>query len=493
MPAVADTFLAQDAMIRAEKEALEKENNSFMFPTTGRGFTKSRVEQYAAPLSLDLGMVPAHLDKVLRFIHIEPQVKAVGRMVTDKGFRSRLDEFDPTIGGEMLVPWLQRAASQRVNLPSGTGRAWQGLDRFFSALRTRTGLQVMTANVTNAMQQFTGLSIAAVKVKPHHLRNALWTYVRSSKKTSADIQERSEYMRSKLSISAAEIQSTIDELITNPTKYERAVDFAKKHGYFLQSGTQNIVDQIVWVGAYNQALESGMAEADAVRTADSAVRTTQGTLQPEDVSRFEVGTPFMRMFTQFYSYFNMQGNLLGSEYIKTMRDMGLRKGAGRLVYVYTFGFMIPAFLSELIVQGMSGRGIDADDDDEYMDDLMAIFFGSQVRSGAALVPIVGQTAAVGVNAFNDKWYDDRISTSPSISMVESSVKAPKSVYDSISNGELSNKAIKDTLTLLGLITGVPLAPAARPISYMKDVSSGQVDPSGPVDFARGLVTGKSGK
>lgn len=492
MPAVADKLMAQDAMIRAEKESLEKENNSFMFPTTGRGFTKSRVEQYSAPLSLEIGMVPAHIDKVLRFIEIEPTVKSLGRIVTDKGFRKTLDAFDPTAGGEMLMPWLQRSASQKVNLPSGTGWGWQGADKFFTAMRSRAGLQAMTLNFTNTFQQFTGITIAAIKVKPRYLRNALWTYTRSPRVTAESVMERSDYMKSKLSVSAGEMQAHIEDLITNPTKFEKAVDYAKKNGYFLQSGAQNMIDTIVWSGAYEQAIENGALESDAAKEADSAVRTTQGTLNPEDVSRFETGSPFLRLFTQFYSYFNMQANLLGTEYIKTMRALGLRKGAGRLVYVYSMGFMLPAVLSELIVQLMAGKGFDADDDDEYMDDFLRVFFGSQVRSGTALVPVVGQTTNVVVNNFNDKWYDDRISTSPAISMIESAAKAPNSVYEAIAENGSKDKAIKDTLTALGLITGLPLAPLSRPITYLGAVAEGTADPTGPVDFTRGLVTGKTG-
>ena len=490
MPAIVDPFIAQDAAIRSEKEMLEKNNNSFMFPTAGRGFTKSRVEQYAAPLAMDLRMVPMHLDKVLRFVHIEPTTKAIGRIVMDKSFRKSLDAFDPTIGGDMLVPWLQRVAQQRVS-QSTQGWGGKALDTFFRELRTRTGLQVMTANVTNTLQQFTGLSIAAIKVKPRLLRNALWTYMKSPSKTTEMIVEKSDFMKTRVTAQTMEVQQTIDDMLLNPTKYEKARDFAKKHGYFLQSATQNIVDVIVWTGAYEQAIEGRASEDNAVAAADAAVRLTQGSFNAEDVSRFETGTPFMRAFTMFYSYFNMQANLLGSEFLKTMRSLGLKKGAGRLMYVYVFGFMIPAFLSEMLVRAMSGK-IDEDDDDEYLDDVMSAFFNSQFRSASAMFPVVGPAANAGVNAFNDKWYDDRISTSPAISMVESSVSAPHSVYSAISGDGSKKRAVRDTLSLMGLMTGMPLAPLSRPAGYLVDVSEGKADPSGPVDFTRGLVTGKAG-
>jgi hypothetical protein len=126
-PAKADPFIAPDAQIRADREALEHSDNSFMFPTAGRGFTKARVEQYAKPLILDVGLVPSHIDAVLRFTHIEPRVRDVGRVIMDRGFREQLDAFDPTVGGDMLVPWLQRAALQRIELSSkGLGRPRRG-------------------------------------------------------------------------------------------------------------------------------------------------------------------------------------------------------------------------------------------------------------------------------------------------------------------------------------------------------------------------------
>lgn len=490
VPAKADPFIVADAAIRQEREAIEKGNNSFMFPTAGRGFTKRRTQQYAAPLMMDLRYVPSHIDAVLRFVHIEPRVKDVGRIVLNREFRAALDAFDPTVGGDMLVPWLQRAAQQTVSTPS---KGWGGraADTFFRELRTRTGLQVMTANVTNALQQFTGFSIAAVKVRPKYLRNALWTYTRRPKQLAADVTELSTFMRTRVTAQAMEIQTAIDDLLLNPSKYEQARAFAQRHGYFLQQGTQNVVDLVVWSGAYDQATTDGATQVDAVRQADAAVRLTQGSFAAEDVSRFETGTPFVRAFTMFYSYFNMQANLLGSEFTTVMRDLGLKKGAGRLLYMYVFGFMIPAVLAETVVRAMAGEGWD-DDDDGYLDDLLGLFFGSQMRTATAFFPLVGPAVLSGVNAFNDKWYDDRISTSPAVSMLESAVRAPYSVYKAITDDGSQKRATRDLLTFLGLATGLPLTPIARPVGYLMDVDEGNAEPDGALDMVRGLVTGRTG-
>lgn len=492
-PAKVDPFASNDAQKRSDKEALAGNNNSFAYPTTGRGFTKSRVERYAAPLSIDMRLVPQALDSHLRFIHIEPAVKAVARIIHDNRFDKALTAYDPTASTDMLMPWLQRSALQRVETPGETGRGWQFLNRMAKTVRTRTGLNVMVGNVTNTIQQITGLSISSIKVKPKYLRNAMWNYVGSPAKTAEYVSEKSDFMKTRTSSSSMEVQQHLDDLLLNPSKYEKARDFAQKHGYFLQSAAQNVVDTITWIGAYNQAVEKGHDEKKAIREADSAVRQTQGSFNPEDISRYEVGTPMWRLFTMFSGYFNMNANLLGTEFTKTIRDMGLKRGAGRMLYVYTFGFMVPAVISELIVRTMAGKGLDDDDDDQYLDDVMSIFFGSQFRTGSAMLPFVGPAANAGVNAWNDKQYDDRISTSPAISTIESTVSAPKSIYDAIAEDGSKKKAVRDALTAVGLLTGIPVAPLARPLGYLSDVSEGNARPSGPVDFTRGLVTGKAGE
>ncbi len=487
-PAIVDPFVSEDAAIhRDREELLEGKANSFMFPTTGRGFTKKRVEAYAKPLALDLRFLPTHLDKVLRFTYIEPHVKDVGRIVTNRQFREHLAQLDPEVGRKMLVPWLQRSARQVLEEPT----QFPLIDKFFREVRRRTGMQIMVGNVVNALQQVTGLSIAALKIRPHQLARALWKYTRSPFEMSENVSLKSSFMRNRLTAQSFEIQKKLDDLLLNPSKYEKARDFADRHGYFLQRGTQNVVDHIVWLAAYDQALETKVDEEEAIKRADSAVRQTQGTFAPEDQSRFETQNAFTRAFTMFYSYFNMQANTLSTEFVKTIRAMGYAKGAPHMLYIYTFGFMIPAVIAEAIVQLFSAEAQTDDDDDGYLDNILSIFFMGQVRTAAGMVPIVGPTVMAGVNAFNDKWYDDRISTSATVSALESAVRAPNSIYRYLAEDGSAKRAIKDTLTMIGMLSGLPIAWLGRPLGYLADVDQGKTEPTGPVDMARGLISGKS--
>jgi hypothetical protein len=490
VPAKVDPFAAMDAQLRKDKEALDQFNNSFAFPTTGRGFTKSRVDKYAAPLTLDLRFIPAHLDWQLRFIHLEPKIKQVARIVNNRAFRDKVSEIDKEAIPGMVVPWLQRTAQQLVSRPS-EGRGGQAADRFFRYVRGVSAMQIMFGHVVNVLQQFTGVSIAFLKVKPRYLRNALWEYIRSPKEVSRQIREASDFMRTRTGNQIFDISKNIEDIVLNPSKWDNAKDAASKHAYFLQSAAQSVVDSVVWIGAYNEATEKGLSEKESVRSADSAVRETQGSFNPEDISRIEAGPAWARLFTMLASFFNMLGNLLGSQIKIVLNSMGLKKGAGRLLYIYVFGFMIPAVLSEVIIRAMAGS-FDEDDDDEYMDDIMSIFFGSQVRTLFAMAPGAGQVATAALNRFNDKWYDDRLSTSPAISLIEGAAGGPKALYNLFTEDEIKKEDVRDVFTLLGLMSGVPVLPFSRPISYLIDVESGDAEPTGPIDFTRGLITGRPG-
>lgn len=495
VPAIADPLVALDAGLQQEKEIIENLPSSFAFPTTGRGFTKARVDNYAAALSLDIQRFNQHIDKVMRFVHIEPAVKQTAKLLWNRDLRAAIDSVDEKVVGDMLIPWLQRTAQQRVQFSSATSSFWRSADNVFGAMRRNTGLAIMTANVTNTLQQVTGLVSVMTLVKPKHIRNSLMNFMTNRRNMVRDIQEKSVFMRNRNGTQAFDITKSIQKILVNPTKYERALDFAQENGYILQQTAQNFVDSVVWNAAYDQAVQAGTKEADAIFEADAAVRRTQGSFNAEDISSIEAGSPGFRLFTMFYSYFNMQANLLASETIKTARDLGLKKGAAKMFYTVSMGFVLPAAMTELIVRAMSGK-FDDDEDDLYIDDFLYATVNGLTRNATAFVPFVGSGIQAAINVQNNKWYDDRPSTSPAISVIESAITGnSKTLGQAIDPDKEVNtkRAVRDALAAISLITGLPVSPLAKPISYLIDLAEGDADPENPIDLIRGLITGRSGQ
>jgi hypothetical protein len=486
VPAMTDAEVVKDA---ATRQLMEDENQAlaYAFPTTSKGFTKARVE-YNKPLLLDLRSLSQHIDKVLMFTHLEQPVRDVRKILASDNVSTALHRLDPTAFDGLLTPWLNRASRQQVETPIAGSN---GLMRFFSLMRQRAGLSAMFANVTNAAQQITGLSIAALKVKPRHLASAAVQYMQAPKQTAGAVAEASAYMAVRMDNEVAQMTGAINDILLNPSALESTQSWFAKHAYFLQSAVDNVIGPIVWTGAYNQAIEAGETQKDAIRRADSAVRETQGSTLPEDVSRIETGNALARVFTQFASYFNMQANLIGTEMANTYHDLGLRKGWGRGLYILTLGFLVPAIVSEAIVQGMRGGPDDDDHDGEIWDDWLAALGIGTLKSGVAMVPGAGQAINAGINATNNKPYDDRLSVSPAVSMIESAIVGNVSnAYRAVNGEEVrTKKAIRDLATLIGLAVGIPASAMARPLGYLADVNEGRVQPTGPVDAARGAVTG----
>ena len=491
VPAKTDYFMTRDAVRNQKIEELEGDFRQSM-PSTGLGFTKGRVE-YNKPLSLDIRMMTKHIDDVLRFAYKKQAIKDVLKIVKSRSFSDKMNLIDPGAIEEMLIPWLNRAARQTTVEPG----MHKSIDAFWQGVRNRTGVGIMFANITNALQQLTGYFPSAIKVKGRYLRSGFASYLKSPQKSLEEVAALSPFMAERQNSQIFDIQETLNDLLLNPTKYNKVQKWSQKHGYFLQQAFQNQVDTVTWIAVYNQTLaelpatmSDIKAQKEAVQRSDAAVRLTQDSLQAEDLAAFQVGSPLYKTLIQFGGYFNMLANLNATEYTKIFRDLGWRGNKGRLFMTYLLGFGLPMLMADAIVRTVGGDW-DDDDDDGYLDEVASWFFGSQLRGAAALVPF-GNIALVPFNSFNDKPYDDRISTSPSVSVLEAAtVGTVRTGINIAQNGEVSGKNIRDVLVLMSLITGIPLTVLGRPIGYAVDVESGKIDPTSSVDYVRGLITGKA--
>ena len=484
VPAQTDSRLVKDAKLRELAEG-ENESMAYAFPSSPSGFTKSRVE-YNQPLLLDIRALAQHMDKVLLFSHMQGAVSDVRRLLTNKRVSYALDRIDPAAYEGMLIPWLNRAAKQIVETPVVGDR---GMSRILSAARSRAGMALMFANLSNTFQQITGFSGAAVKVKPGLMMSSAASFIADPKAMKTTVAEASPYMKDRMLNEVGAMNDAVEAILIDPTLLERGQAWTQRHAYFLQAAVDNTMSPIIWTAAYNQSIEQGMTERDAVRFADGVIRQTQGTTLPEDISRFESGPAYARLFTQFVSYFNMMANTNATAMKQISDEMGLRKGAGKLVYVALMGLLVPIWVAEAIAQAFRG-GPEDEDKDGWIDDwLKAVFGFGTVKGLVAQVPIAGQAAQLVVNRFNDNPADDKFSLSPAVSLIESSVSAPASVYDAIVNDGNKQKAVRDVAAAATMLTGLPIYGVARPLGYLAGIGGGNIEPTGPADLARGLVTG----
>jgi hypothetical protein len=489
VPALTEADMNEDGGQRSDADAMGQLANAGMMPTVDAGFTKSRVE-YNKPLQLNLMKLPSHIDKVLKMTHLGPAIQQAGRLASNRDFKDLMFGIDQTIIDGMLMPWLGRVARQTVELPSTT-KAGRYVDVFFRGLRKHSGLQAMAGNIINALQQILGPIPALTEVSPAAMMRGVIANVRRPYDSVAVITSKSAFMKDRMNGASQELMSTLDDIINNKRAYGKLKKMGERHGYFAQTFMQNLVDRVVWQGGYDQAIAAGKSEADAVFDADSAVRITQGSFAPEDVSAAEAKIAFSRLFTQFYSYFNTQLNLARLKADTTVQELGWVGGSPKLFHIYVLTVMAPAVLSEALVQASRGT-LGDDDDDGLLDDMAELFFMSQLRYMGGMIPGAGQFVNYLIARTNNNPADDRISTSPALNALETVGRAPFTAWDAIVDDGKASKAIKDGLNAIGVITGLPLGQAGKPLGYTADVLTGEQQGETAGDWMRGLLSGREG-
>lgn len=500
-PAIVDKNKSRDAAKRENVRIAENENNITAFPTTGRGATKSRVDGYAAPLELSLRLLPNHVDWAMRFVHIEPVVKDVAKLMLDKDFSGVLENANPGSVDEMIMPWLQRVARQSSDMPVQQ-RFWRDVGSVAAWGRRTTGMMMMAGNVINIAMQFTGVAPLMYKVGARNFARSWLQWVKSPSDMSTAVNNASGVMRNAMqSFIDQDFERRVKRIIDGETLGTKVSDMANDYGYIGQKAVQSLINNVGWTAAYNQAYGGkvkGIEAADdqaAIRYADEVIAGTQGFNNVENVSAIEAQTALGKLFLVFYSYFNNQANFLLSESRAIKRsDAPVASKAASAFYLYLMCYMAPSFVADLI--GASLRDSVPDDEDEdgtAMDEWFQFYLISQAKYATATVPYVGQAMNYVVSKFTPQKYDDQISVSPVFSTAEKALSAPFSLKRAMFDDGDKSKAVGDTLTAIGLAPGMaaPVGFAMRPAKWMADLSEGDSTVEGPVDVIQGLTSGRS--
>ena len=507
VPAIADPMMEPQAAKNLEEDLLNTQQNASMFPGAEEGFTKARTEVTLA-LELDLAMLPAHLDRVMKFAYLGPTIRRAARWVNTRSFRDTIGQFDGEVVNAAIIPWLQRTVSQRITQPSTHPQG----DRMLTFLNTAVGLQAMTGNLLNAAQQLTGIISAATIISPRFLIPELTHLTKNGQAMRKYISERSPFMQNRFNDSVRDITSNIEDILSDTTPFKKAQAFAKRYGYFAQQQMQNMNDAVVWAAAEQQAISRGLyekvfkkfehlgvdeahtlADKAVVEYADAVVRDTQTPMNPEDVSRIEATNAFARLFVKFYSYFNNMYNLNRTQYQIITREVGWQGKPGRLFYLYLMGIAGPAVIAKGIM--MAGRGdFDIDDEDEIPYVLFELFGLSQIEMVAGFIPGGGGLAARIYGGFTPEFYDDRMSFSPVLSFVDTAISGGLNIASVVGDDKDINysRLLKNGLSVIGVTTGLPTNWFSKPTSYLLKVAEGDSTPRNIVDIAQGFLSGRDG-
>lgn len=438
-------------------------------PSAPKGFTVTRTGSNRA-LSHDLRLASQAFSEELQFIHLQRPGRDLASILNDKEVSAAIQGVDQRALQDMFFPWLQDTMRNRLMAPGGNPM----VNKALIALRRNVGLAYMFGNISNGIQQLTGFATSLTYVPLKHLRAGMKLAMRASEREQ--MLADSKFMLLRLDKRMGQITDDID-LILNPTWLGNVQKWTQRHGYFLQQWFQAPVDVVTWLGAKDHAIAQGKTNAEAIVWADAAVRRSQGSGTAADISRLERSSAVVRLLTQF-----------GSFWLASLNTILQRHGpeqAKATATIIAFAGVTAGALS----QALKGGWDDDDEDGALWDDIAGWAVGEAAKTGASLVPVVGSMAYSLVTG--DRG--GRLSPAATLGAAEQGSRGLRALA-AIAAGKRDAKGqdIKDVSLFLSVILGAaPASLAARPISYQFDVSRGNVQPTGPVDYARGLATGNA--
>ncbi|MDR6103268.1 hypothetical protein QE369_003465 [Agrobacterium larrymoorei] len=369
----------------------EGRNPAEMFPTVPPAFTAQGTENDARPLVLECSMLAAHMDQLLRFIHIEPVMQQIGRIVNRPEFSVALDDVSPDMMDTVIVPWLRmvRQPVAEVQPTTAEGRALSYVTR---AIRGRAGARNMMLDIVSATASTWETSSVSAQISTGRLEAALVRFAKQGEGAAmrGEVARLSSVMNSRMRRSSRDMEACLRRAIAKPGDLGLIAEKSALYGEILLKGTGDVLDLVLWHAAHDQVIAEGTTQAEAVAKADALVI---GSDVVEGGLATESGLRFARLFTLLHSYFNSQTRLSGGNLHPIMQSYGY-EGAPRLFAVYLAGVAIPAVVAKVITAAP-----DQFSDGSSIGELAGLFFGAQSERGAGLEPIAEQN----FNAFTATW------------------------------------------------------------------------------------------
>lgn len=446
------------------------------------GFLKERVEGYTEPLNLDISVA---MQSTLNVIHYSHMIEPVGRIYRmfespSTNARALIDAYQPQFYERNIKPWLSRTLRDSASNNPMQGPAMA----FLNMVANRVGLSYMFANLSNAMQGLTNFFVLAARVPPTLVVKSLVRSLVDYGGMRSDMLDQSLAMSNRFAAArnkslaqiadVSRLKSYQNSIVGyGKLKHEQAKQFIQNNGYFLQTLVQQYIDVVSWHAAFEHAISQKKSNDAAIAYADSTVRDTQGSFDTIDVNNVEAGGPIVKIFTQFTSYFNTVLNLMWVELSRIFAgDLNRMQKAASAARVLSMAMLVPAIMSDWIAEAFKGNNVFTDSED-WQDFALKHMFLPTAKMGTAMIPIYGQGLNVVLSdVTGTPSYGGLIGTPATVGLFENT----KELAGDLIQGKESKNAWRDGLTVLGVMTGIPIGTAVgRRIDYAESVDVDSFD------------------
>ena len=454
-----DSRRSKKAEMHADADAAKQQlKGAYTSSTTRRSFTKTRANRVVGrPLLYSLDGLYQGTQEVIHDLAWHEWLIDVNRLLKNP----KLDKAIRESYGDETVKIFTNAVQ---DIAAGEAGAANVFERGVNHIRTGATVAGLGWNVVTSMLQPLGLTQSMVRVGPGWVAKGISQWLKSPIDKLEEIYSKSDFMRLRAKTFQREINEIQNKVSGGKSKAKSMLDAS--YFVFIQK-MQLVADVPTWLGAYEKAMSENLDEDRAVELADQAVRDSQGGGQVGDLSQIQRGSPLQKLFTNFYSFFNVAYNL-GIERAKATNFKDPRQ-VGRLAVDYLLLYSVPAVLGMLLKEALKGGG---DDDEGLAEKLVAehisYLFGMMV--GLREVTTIAQRA-LGVQQFNGSYSGpaglrmlqelDKLSTQAAqgdadMALLKSITNAAGILFH-LPSGQI-NKTVEGTIAIMDDTSDNPLAP-----------------------------------
>lgn len=363
---------SRTAALEADQIAQQMRQGFFTRASTRRGHVESRQATVGRPVRKDLGVMFEHVSQVIHDLTLHEYLVDANRILRDK----RVDAAIRRHYGDKTLKQMTNTLRDVAVGDIPAVNAWEG---FLNHIRAGVSIAGMGWNLMTASVQALGLTQSVQRIGPTWVAKGMAHWVGDATKmesTLARIQEKSSFMRDRGRV----LNREIAEVRNRVTGDKGAVRQAIEASYFwMLLRVQFFADVPTWQGMYLKQLAQGKDEATAIALADQAVRDTQGSGLLADMSAIQRGGPMLKLWTNFYNFFNTTFNLMAESVARTdfKNPMQVGKLAGDIFLL----FVLPSFLSSVLYQVALGDWEDFDEEafaERVMKDQISYLMGTMV-------------------------------------------------------------------------------------------------------------------
>ena len=346
------TKSAQSNAQNADEILQQMKSGAFVRSQTKNGFTKEVLEKLDRPIKLDFSSIYEHLNEVIHDLALREYL-----LDTNKLFNHRVNgtTLKQTILDQYGDQYFREITDAIRDISIGDIGARNSFEQSMAHLRAGVSIVGMGWNLMTGLMQPLGLTQSMVRVGPKWIAKGLMKFgtdAASLNNSAKVIYEKSAFMATRMMTQNREINE-IRNQIKRSGKYPIAREAwgVIEDSYFqLIIQGQKLVDIPTWLGAEMKALENGADAATAIALADQAVIDAQGGGSIKDLAGIQRGSPLLKLWTNFYSYFNTTLNLTQESFGKTnFKDpISIGRLAGDLLMLYTAPAILGVALREAV-------------------------------------------------------------------------------------------------------------------------------------------------